>query len=250
MRRIMCDACPVRTTSALCDLPIDVLADFRAAGTIGLYRPRQVIFGEGTPSTALYLVCHGAVKLYHCDRFGREHILELAGPGAVIGELSLHDDDVMSVSAEAVTEAQLSFMPRERIAAFVQRHPETAVRFLGALSRELALARRKVRELALKNAESRLAGLILQVWDDERRSPVGAQALRFSRRELAEMVGVSTETAIRLLAKLRHKGVIAVRGRDIRIVDRERLARIAQHDEANPEPTRTTEHVHDRAVLS
>jgi CRP/FNR family transcriptional regulator len=147
----------------------------------------------------------------------------------------MDDGDLMSVSAEAVTETQLAYLPRERIAAFVHSHPETAVRFLGALSRELALARRKVRELALKRADSRLAGVLLDMSDDRERSARDTLELRLTRRELAEMIGVSTETAIRLLAKLRRKGVISVSGRDIRITDRERLARLAQLDETNPD---------------
>ncbi len=234
MRRIPCEACPARTGSLTCDLPADVLGDFRTAGTTILYRPRQVIFGEGTPSAALYLVCHGAVKLYHSDRFGRDHILEVAGPGALLGELSLDDDDAMSVSAEAVTEAQVSCLRRERIAAFVQRHPETGVRFLAALSRELAVARRKVRELALKGAESRLAGLLLQLAGAEGDVVAGRRLhLRYTRRELAEMIGVSTETAIRLLAALKRKGAIAADKRDVVIADADRLTRIAQYDETS-----------------
>ncbi len=235
MRRIPCDACPVRSTNLLCDVPADVLGDLRSAGTVGIFRPRQVIFGEGTPAAALYLVCHGAVKLYHSDRFGRDHILEIAGPGALLGELSLHEGDVMSVSAEAVTEAQVSCLPRERIAAFIGRHPEHGMRFLSALSRELGLARRKVRELALKGAESRLAGLLLELARSEG-NPAGDRPLhlRYTRRELAEMIGVSTETAIRLLAALKRKGVITAQGRQIVLTDVGRLLRIAQHDEPNP----------------
>lgn len=234
MRRMPCEACPARTGSLVCDLPADVLGDFRAAGTTVLYRPRQVIFGEGAPSAALYLVCHGVVKLYHSDRFGRDHILEVAGPGALLGELALDDGDVMSVSAEAVTEAQVLCLPRERIAAFVQRHPETGVRFLAALSRELAVARRKVRDLALKGAESRLAGLLLQLARAEGEVAAGCHLhLRYTRRELAEMIGVATETAIRLLAALKRKGAIAADKRDVVIADADRLTRIAQHDETS-----------------
>ena len=234
MRRISCEACPARTGSLMCDLPADVLGDFRAAGTTILYRPRQVIFGEGTPSAALYLLCHGAVKLYQSDRFGRDHILEIAGPGALLGELSLDDGDTMSVSAEAVTQAQVSCLSRERIGTFVQRHPQTGVRFLAALSRELAVARRKVRELALKGAESRLAGLLLQLARAEGEIAAGRHLhLRYTRRELAEMIGVSTETAIRLLAALKRKGAIAADKRDVVIADADRLMRIAQHDETS-----------------
>lgn len=232
MRRIPCEDCPARAGSVVCDLSTEALGDLRAAGTTVLYRPRQVIFGEGTSASALYLLCHGAVKLYHSDRFGRDHILEVAGPGALLGELSLDDGDVMSVSAEALTESQVSWLPRERIAAFVQRHPTTGVRFLAALSRELAVARRKVGELALKGAESRLASLLLQLARAEGDVVRGRRLhLRYTRRELAEMIGVSNETAIRLLAALKRKGVIAADKRDVVIADAERLTRIAQYDE-------------------
>jgi len=232
MRAIPCEACPARSGNLVCDLPAGVLGDFRGAGVTMLYRPRQVLFGEGTPASALYLVCRGAVKLYHSDRFGRDHILEVAGPGALLGELSLEDADAMSISAEAVTEAQVSCLSRDRLAAFMQRHPETGLRFLAALSRELAVARRKVRELALKGAESRLAGLLLQLARGEGEIASGRRLhLRYTRRELAEMVGVSTETAIRLLAALKRKGAIGADKRDVVITDVARLRRIAQHDE-------------------
>jgi CRP-like cAMP-binding protein len=231
MKRIACDTCPTRRDSLVCDLPADVLGDFSAAGSPVIYRPRQVLFAEGTPAVAVHLVCHGTVKLYHSDRFGRDHILEIAGPGALLGELSL-GDDMMSVSAEAVTETQASCLPRDRLAAFLQRHPETGLRLLAALSRELAVARRKVRELTLKSAESRLAGLLLQLAAAEGASAAGHHLpMRYTRRELAEMIGVSTETAIRLLSALKRKGTVGAVGRDLVLVDVARLTRIAEQDE-------------------
>jgi CRP-like cAMP-binding protein len=242
MRRIACDSCPARAGSLVCDLPADVLADLRAAGTAALYRKRQVIFGAGTPAASLYLLCHGAVKIYHSDRFGRDHILAVTGPGTLLGEIALDDSEVMSASAEALSDAQVLCLPRERLAAFVQLHPQTAVRFMAALSRELAVARHKVRELALKGAEGRLAGLLLQLAraHDEELASGSRLHLSYTRRELAEMVGVSTETAIRLLAALKRKGAIAADKRDLVIVDLERLIRIAERDdiEASAAPPR------------
>lgn len=229
MRRISCESCPNRRPGMLCDLPAEALADFRSAGVVTPYRPRQVIFSEGGPATGLYLVCHGAVKLYHSDRFGRDHILEIAGPGAVLGELTLDENATLSVSAEALTPTQVSFLGRERIARFIAKYPETGVRFIEALSHELAQARHKARDLALKGAESRLATLILQL----ARADAGEKAIpdrfpaRYTRREMAEMIGVSTETAIRLLSKLKAKGTIDTTRHEIIITDPERLSRIA-----------------------
>ena len=230
MRRIACESCPARTGSLVCALPAEVLADFRAAGTAMVYRPRQLLFSADSPAAALHLICHGTVKIYHSDRFGRDHIVEVAGPGALLGELSIEDDGLMSVAAEALTDVQAVCLPRERLAQFVQHHPETAIRFLAALSRELAIARHQVRELALKSAQSRLAGLLLQLATPQGGDvPDGARLrLPYTRRELGELVGVSTETAIRLLAALKRKGAIRTDKRDVVLVDAARLRRLAE----------------------
>ena len=233
MRKIQCDGCQVKGHGAICDLPPTELEDFRAAGMTALYKPRQVVFSEGNPATGLYLICHGSVKLYHSDRFGREHILEVAHPGAVLGELPTDGAQALSVSAESVTDSQLCFLPRDRLTQFLQRYPQTGVRLLGALSSELAAARRKVRDLALKGAESRLADLLLQLARTNGGVSSGYRLrLGYTRRELADMIGVSTETAIRLLAKLKKKRIVRIERRDVVLADVDRLTQVANYDEA------------------
>ena len=233
MRKIQCDSCPVRGHGAICEMPVQELDNFRAASMTALYKPRQVVFSEGNPAAGLYLICHGSVKLYHSDRFGREHILEVAHPGAVLGELPMDTNQVLSVSAEAVTDSQLSFLPRERLTQFLQKYPDTGIRLIGALSNELAAARRKVRDLALKGAESRLADLLLQLARGNGGLASGCRLrLGYTRRELADMIGVSTETAIRLLAKLKKKRIVRIERRDVVIADVDRLTQVANYDEA------------------
>jgi CRP-like cAMP-binding protein len=235
---MQCESCPVRGHGVVCDLPLETLADFRAAGATSIYRERQVIFAEGHPAPGLYVVCSGAVKLYHADRFGREHVLDVVFPGAVVGEVGLDVSQRVSVSAEAVTESQLSFIPGQSLAGFLEKHPEAGMRMLVALSQALARAQRKVRELALKGAEGRLATLLLELAGSGETGVQHRALVRFKRRELADMIGVSTETAIRLLGKLKGKGTLATEGRAIIIRDADRLRRIAYHDEVE-ERTRT-----------
>lgn len=236
MRRIECETCPLRADSVIGDLASSDVPDFKAIGTTAIFKTHQVLFTEGAPSAGLYILCHGAVKLYSSDRFGREHILAVAGPGAVLGELSLDDADQppLSVSAETVCESQLCILPRARLVGFLQTHPMIGVRLLAALSRELATARRKARDLALKGAEGRLASLLITLTSAGTGNLASGQRLelRYTRRELAEMIGVSTETAIRLLARLKRQGAVALDGRDIVIADADRLSRVARYDEA------------------
>jgi CRP-like cAMP-binding protein len=232
MRRVQCEECPVRGPGMICDLPAEALEDFRAASASAVYKRHQVVFTEGSPANGLYLVCHGAVKLYHSDRFGRDHILEVAGPGALLGELP-PDGKRLSVSAETLAESQLCFMPRERLPQFLQKYPQSGMQLIGALSCELAQARRKVRDLALKGAESRMAALLVQLARAHGNLAPGQHLrLQYTRRELAEMIGVSTETAIRLLGKLKQKRAIGIERRDIVIDDVDKLTKVAEYDEA------------------
>jgi CRP-like cAMP-binding protein len=234
MRRISCQQCAVRHLTCIADLPVDDLGEFQTCGVSGLYKPRQVIFHEGTPANGLYVLCYGTVKLYQSDRFGRDFIIDVATPGTVLGELGLGDHEVYSTSAEALTESQLSFLPREGLVRFIERYPKTAVRLVSTLSKALAGARRKAGELALKRADARLADLLLRFVDDTRGDGAARNGstrirLAYSRREIAEMIGVSTETAIRLLGKLKRDRMIATNDGEIVITDLERLTRLARH---------------------
>lgn len=228
-----CQRCAVPECVGIVDLAPDAFPEFEACCVTGLYKPRQVVFHEGTVAGGLYVLCHGTVKIYRSDRFGRDFILDVATPGAILGEIGATDEDLYSASAEALTEAQLSFLPRERLFGFLERHPKTGIRLVATLSRALADARRKAGELALKRADARLAELLLRLGGASGPPLAGATRLRveaaYSRRELAEMIGVSTETAIRLLGKLKSGGLIAIDHDGIDIVDLERLSRLAHH---------------------
>jgi CRP-like cAMP-binding protein len=233
MRRVSCEQCAVRRLTCIADLAPDDVADFQACAVTGLYKPRQVVFHEGTPAAGLYVLCQGTVKLYQSDRFGREFIIDVATPGAFLGELGLTAADTYSASAEALTEAQLSFLSRERLVKFLERHPKTSIQLVATFSRALAATRRKAGELALKRADSRFADLLLRLGNAacHERDVDGHPHIRldYSRRELADMIGVSTETAIRLLAKLKHDRMIAIEDDGIVVLDLERLTRLAHY---------------------
>jgi len=231
MQIAACETCAVRVPGAICDVSRQAEDDFRAVATNIRLKPHQMVFAEGTPSTGLYLVCHGSVKLYQSHHLGRDHILEIVGPGEVLGEFGIGQVRPFSASAKTLEETHLAFIPRARLEWFLRLYPDTAIRLIDALNRDLARARRKARDLALEGAETRLASLLLQWVGSGNGHPLDARIrLRYGRQEIAEMIGVSTETAIRLLAGLKAKGIITIRRRDIAIRDVVWLRRIASSD--------------------
>jgi CRP/FNR family cyclic AMP-dependent transcriptional regulator len=100
----------------------------------------------------------------------------------------------------------------------------------------VSTARQRVRALALKRAESRLAELLMQLaaaGGESMANGITKLTLNYSRRELAEMIGVSPETAIRLLGRLKSKRAITTRRRELIITDSKKLERLANHDSIN-----------------
>jgi CRP-like cAMP-binding protein len=175
------------------------------------------------------------VKLYQGDRFGREHILTIATPGDILGELRLEPGETYSASAEAITDSQVRYLPGERLIPFIQKHPMTGVRLISSLSKALASSHAKAGDLALNRAEVRLAKFLVNLARTAGEARAGSThvALDYSRREIAEMIGVSTETAIRLLGRLKAKKLLSTRRRELVITDLERLTRLAYHGSTN-----------------
>lgn len=229
MKKIQCETCPIESACCVADIPRDQLDQFRALGTSSVYKPRQIVFHEGSPAAGLYFLCHGAVKLYQSGRFGREHILAIDGPGDVLGEIPAEATGTYSASAEALVESQVCYLAREKLEYLVKMHPMVGVRLLGALSDALIAARRKVRDMVLKPADVRLAELLVRFAATGHCENDGTThvTVPYSRRDIAEMIGVSTETAIRLLAKFKQRGLLAAHGREFVIVDMPKLNRLA-----------------------
>jgi CRP/FNR family transcriptional regulator len=215
------------------------VAELGAAGTPARFRPGQIIFSEELAAGDLYLLRSGLVRLFHTAASGRDHILRDVGPVTVLGELSLDGTRTLSVSAAAVTETSMVRVPRGRVAALVERHPCLGLRLADVFSSELAHARRKTRDLALKDATARLSSILLAISEPGRGADPAYLPLRYRRGDLAAMIGASTETVIRMLTSLRAERVITTRGRQILILDRDRLRRLASAEGPQEGPMTT-----------
>ncbi len=234
----------------LCDRTSATAKDIRAAGASRPFRAGQVIFRESGPAGDLYLLCDGLVKLFHAGDDGRDHILESLAPGAVIGELSLERSEFLSISAQALTDARLLHLPRARVGWLIDRHPMLAVRVAQALSSGLARARRKSRDLALKGALPRLAAVLLSVSAPHHGGGDRSyQPFRYTRRDLAAITGTTTETVIRLLSRLRRRGVVRTKGRNIAVVDTAALRRLATSD-ASEAAARRSEALREQDLMT
>jgi CRP-like cAMP-binding protein len=169
--------------------------------------PGQTIVLEGDPCQHCFRVLAGAVRVYKSTADGRRQLIDFLVSGDCFGLLGAHH----TCSVEAITHTTLSKTPRATLAAAVRAHPEVADRLIELAAAKLVRAHEHMLLLGRKNAQERVASLLLEVarriGTDEARP---AFRLPISRQEMADHLGLTIETVSRTMTRLKQEGLIAL----------------------------------------
>ena len=189
----------------------------------------ELVFYEGLPAYGLYILCEGKIKVAKRLKGGRSQILKLLAPGEVLGEKTLFDQETYTCYAKALEPSRLMFIPREDFLAFMRKYPDVAFRLIEKLSRELKAFGDKLVEISAYSAKERMARVLLELAQAfGRETPEGLDiGVELPRGEIAEMAGVTTETAVRILSEFKDQGILALPGRRIVILKPEELRSMA-----------------------
>lgn len=174
----------------------------------------EVLFREGDPATCLVLVEHGLLKILKHGPAERSTLVEIARPSAVLGRASLYDHGRHHVTALALTEVVVVQLAADDAVSVLSSSPEAMIALLGALSEDVRRLTERVADLGeagverrLGQALCRLCGIDCNVTPPQTGEPVEIP-VPLSRQDLADMVGTSVETAIRVLSKWSRQGVV------------------------------------------
>ncbi|MCB9477172.1 MAG: Crp/Fnr family transcriptional regulator [Deltaproteobacteria bacterium] len=206
----------------------DGLAQLRDLSTAESYRKGASLFWEGDRPEWLWIVKTGKVKVFKQSASGKETILRIVHAGEVFGELALFDGRPYPDSAKAMESCEVLRLPRTEFLRLVREHPTVSFEILLELSARLREAQETIQALAVERVEKRIATLLLKLADRMGRGEGEAVRIpvNLTRQDVADMVGSTVETSIRILSRLAKDGVIETKGKTIYIRDMERLAAI------------------------
>lgn len=111
------------------------------------YPERSLLFAEGQPATGVFIVRSGRVKLTMGSDKGRRMVVEMAGPGEVLGLSATISGKPSEVTAETLTACRVSFINQPEFIAFLEKHPGACLQISLLLSDELGAAYERVRAL-------------------------------------------------------------------------------------------------------
>lgn len=196
----------------------------------GICFPRDAyVFFEGDPPEYLYIVWMGRIKLIRHSPDGRDVVLDVLGPGRLIGELAVFEGAPYSQTAQTMEESALITIARADFLYLLERYPSLAMAVINELGRRLRVANDLVQSLAVDRVDRRIARALLRLslYNSVRTDEGIMIQMRLTRQDLADMTGTTVETAIRVMSRFRKEGWITTQRGRVIIKQPEALQQIA-----------------------
>ncbi len=190
-------------------------------------RARQTVFYEGDPGRYVYEVIAGVLKLCKLLPDGRQQITGFLYPGQLFG-LVLHGDYVYT--AEAVTDVKLGRFPISQLDRMADEVPGLGRSLLALTTHELVTAQEQMLLLGRKSSAEKVASFLqrLSEANEERGDDPLLLHIPMVRSDIADYLGLTTETVSRTITKLKTIGVIQLCPRNtVAVRDADRLFDLA-----------------------
>lgn len=220
--------CYIKENTIFSDLSDEQLARFKDVVITSPYNKRGVIFLEGAPCPGFYVVKSGRVKLVRTSRDGKEQIIKILQPGEILGMEVFYDGKRYANTAVAMEDSELCFIEKGVFFRILGEYPTISRKIIIALSKELNDAYEKIGHMGLKTAREKLAHLLHTLAKDYGVKDNGKVRLNLnlSRLEIAELLGITQETSIRLLKAFKEEGLLEIKRKEIIIRSMERLKEV------------------------
>jgi CRP-like cAMP-binding protein len=206
-------------------------AELERLGGRRRYASGEILFLEGDPAGEVLVLLSGEVKISVGSVEGREVILDVLEPGALIGELSAIDGEPRSATVVALSAVEVLAVAAGSFNGFLDRHSDVLRQLLMEVIHRLRLRVRHQLEFGAGDALGRVCARLEELAGRYGQDDGGAVIIRspVSQSELAAWTGLSREAVVKALRALRQLGWIENRGRRIVIRDpdsvRERATR-------------------------
>ncbi len=186
-----------------------------------------LLYAHGDPPTGCYALASGLVKLSLRAPDGAQKVLRLVGPGETFAESAVFDQRPQPVTAVALADSALVFLPAQALHDLLQ-HDHAFARSLPAiLSQGIHMLIADIEAYSLCSGMQRIAAFLCSLADPSEPAPARVR-LPANKTVIASRLGVTKETFSRLLHDLTGQGLVEVVRRDIVLRDPRRLRELAR----------------------
>ena len=189
------------------------------------YKKGETIVKEGARVTDILYVIEGLVKMY-IEGPDKNIIIKLLNSDDYIGLTSLFGDDTYYFTAVALKETKVCIINREGIKDLITLSCDFSRELSNWYCKNYNIMLTKCLNLGLRQLNGKLANTLLYLNREEFKEIDIFSYI--SRKDLAELSGMSMESVVRILSEFRDEKIIEIKGKKIEIMDLERLKIINQ----------------------
>jgi len=189
------------------------------------FKRGEVIHREGDPIHSFLYLRRGLIKLYKTDKNDKEHILSINKPGDFINLLSVFSNGDYKYSIAAIEETTVCDIELSALKTIISSNNAFTLQILNRISHISDDVIEGQFEINQRQVKGRIAYFLLFLADTiyhahEFRMPI-------TRREIGELISMTTENTIRTLSEFRKDGLISMDGKTLKIIDYKRLEGIS-----------------------
>lgn len=223
-----CENCIVRQFNSLRAMSKEELKKVSDSKTTKQIKKGEPLFEEGDKLNGVYCVRDGVSKLSKLSPNGKDQIVKLATKGEVMGQRSIIAEESSNLSAIAVSDMEVCFIPKDSIANTLHKNPNFTMEVLRHMAHDLKEADDVIVNMSQKTVKQRIAEAFLYLKNNFGEDEEGFLKLTLSREDIANVVGTATESAIRIISEFKKKELISTSGKRIRISDARKLQDMAE----------------------
>ena len=158
-----CENCIIRQFNALRALRKEELKRISDTKETRIFKKGETIFDEGENLNGVFCVKSGISKLSKLSPNGKDQIVKLASKGEVLGQRSVIVKEITNLSAIALEDMDVCFIPKDHIIDSLDKSPEFTKEILRYMAHELKEADNVIVNMSQKNVKQRTAEAILYI---------------------------------------------------------------------------------------
>ena len=190
------------------------------------YLKGETIFKQGAFAPYVLFVVQGLVKVYLQTGYDKQINLSLARTGDFLAFASIFGENIHTYSTVALKDSTICMIEKESLKQILLENPRFALEVTSKNYRNERHLLEVIKNLSYKQMRGKLASSLLYLSHEDFLKEEVFEYL--SRQDLADFASISTESAIRFLKEFEKEGIIVLRGRNIEVIDQNKLETISK----------------------
>jgi len=174
------------------------------------YRKGQVIYNQDQPSTSIYLIIDGKVKVCRMAEDGRQVVVDIYQADEFFGESAFLSSPTRDEQAMAIDNTKVMTWTTAEIEDIIMRRPHLAIAFLQILAQRSIEFGHRIESFSVDNIARRLARALIRFSErlGQRDNDGSVQMMPFTHELLSQYVGTSREIVTHYMNHFRRQGYL------------------------------------------